>query len=46
MGGRPDSGASRFGDYTLERLIQLTGWGDRVEVVTGVLVEDCVNVRS
>ena len=46
MGGRPEAGASRFGDYTLERLIEMTGWGDRVEVVTGVLVEECVNVRS
>ena len=45
MGGRPESGTSRWGDYTLERLIELTGWGDRIEVITGVLVDECVNVR-
>ena len=46
MGGRPEAGSSRWGDYTLERLIELTGWSDRIEVVTGILVDDCVNVRS
>ena len=46
MGGRPEDGESRWGDYTLERLIELTAWGDRIEVVTGVLVAECVNVRS
>lgn len=46
MGGRPEGGESRWGDYTLERLIELTAWGDRIEVVTGVLVAECVNVRS
>ena len=44
MGGRPDK--TRWGDYTLERLIELTAWGDRIEVITGVLVDECVNVRS
>jgi tRNA(adenine34) deaminase len=46
MGGRPEAGSSRWGDYTLERLIELTGWSDRIQVVTGILVDDCVNVRS
>lgn len=46
MGGRPEDGKSRWGDYTLERLIELAGWTDRIEVVTGVLVDECVNVRS
>lgn len=45
MGGRPAAGATRWGDYTLEGLIGLTGWDDRVEVVVGVLVDECVNVR-
>lgn len=46
MGGRPDPDTTRWRDYTIERLVELTAWGDRIEVVTGVLVEECVNVRS
>ena len=46
MGGRPDSESTRWGEYTVERLIEMTARGDRVEVVTGVLVAECFDVRN
>ena len=46
MGGRPAAGESRWGGYTVERLIELAGRGDHVEVVTGVLVDECLRVRG
>ncbi len=46
LGGRPESGASRWGDYTLERLVELTSRDDRVEIITGVLPDECFNVRN
>lgn len=45
MGGRPTSEQTRWGDYTVERLLQMCEWNDRIEVVTGVLVEECLNIR-
>ena len=35
----------RFGGYSVERLIELAGWGDRLQVVTGVLSEECLALR-
>ena len=46
MGGRPAAGESRWAGYTVERLIELAGRSDRIEVVTGVLVDDCLRVRG
>ena len=45
MGGRPTADQTRWGNYTLERLLELCGWDDRIEVVTDVLVEECLNIR-
>jgi hypothetical protein len=36
---------SRWRGYAIERLIELTEWGDRLTVVTGVLPDECVTVR-
>ena len=46
MGGRPARDATRWGDYTIEKLLEMTGWDDRVIVVTGVLVDECFAARS
>ena len=46
MGARPAAGESRWGGYTVERLIELAGRGDRIDVVTGVLVDECLRVRG
>lgn len=45
MGGRPTVEQTRWGDYTVERLLDMCGWNDRIEVVTGVLVDECLNIR-
>ncbi len=46
MGGRPEAGQTGWGGYTVERLIALAGRGDAVEVVSGVLVEECLDIRQ
>jgi tRNA(adenine34) deaminase len=46
MGGRPSPDQARFGDYTMERLLELSAWDDRMEVVTGVLVDECLGIRQ
>jgi tRNA(adenine34) deaminase len=43
---RPEEFASqRFGAYSVEKLIELARWGDRLEVVTGVLSQECYEIR-
>lgn len=45
MGGRPAPGESRWGDYTVEGLIETTAQGANIEVVTGILTQECVDIR-
>ena len=45
MGGRPGSD-TRWGDYVVERLIEMSNWDDRLEVVTGILTQECMNIRE
>ena len=42
MGGRYQASSGRWGDWGVERLIDMVGWNDRMNVVTGVLVEECL----
>jgi tRNA(adenine34) deaminase len=43
---RPEEFATqRFGAYCVEKLIEMAGWGDRLQVVTGVLSQECYEVR-
>ncbi|MDP6824132.1 MAG: nucleoside deaminase [Dehalococcoidia bacterium] len=46
LGGRPEPGTSKWGDYTLERLIELTARQERVKIITGVLSDECFNARN
>ena len=46
MGGRPSPEQTGWGDYTMEALLAMARWGDRMEVVTGVLVEECLGIRQ
>ena len=46
MGGRPSETQTRWGDYTMEALLRMARWDDRMEVVTGVLVEECMDIRQ
>ena len=41
LGGRNRPEDGRFGEYTVERLIELANFGDRLSVTTGVLREEC-----
>ena len=45
MGGRPTADQTAWGDYTLERLLDMCAWSDRMQVVTDVLVDDCLSIR-
>ena len=45
MGARPDPTDNRFGAYTVEKLLDLSGWAARMEVLTGVLPSECLEVR-
>ena len=46
MGARPGPADSRYGTYTLEKLLELAGWETRMEVVTGILTRECLEVRQ
>jgi tRNA(adenine34) deaminase len=46
MGGRPTPAERRWGDYTVERLIEVSKRSGTIQVVTGVLTQECVDVRQ
>jgi tRNA(adenine34) deaminase len=46
MGGRPTPAERRWGDYAVERLIELSKRAHTIEVVTGVLTRECVDIRQ
>ena len=45
MGARPDPSRRRYGDYTIEKLIELAGFEEKLKVVTGILPQVCADVR-
>ena len=45
MGAQPNSSESRFANYTVESLLELTKWGDRLKVVPGVLPQEGFDIR-
>lgn len=45
MGARPEPSQRRYGDYTIEKLIQLAGFEEKLQVVTGILPQECADVR-
>jgi len=46
LGGRPRSAQRRWGEYTVERLIELAKRGGTIQVVTGVLTQECADIRQ
>jgi tRNA(adenine34) deaminase len=46
MGGRPAPAEQRWGDYVFERLVELSKRGQTIEVVTGVLTQECLDIRQ
>jgi tRNA(adenine34) deaminase len=45
MGGRPIPGERRWGGYTVEQLVTLAGRHGKLEVVTGILTQECTDIR-
>ena len=46
MGARHDLAQSRWGAYTVEKLLELTNRADQLIVITGVLPQACADVRK
>lgn len=45
LGARFSDGPSRWGGYAVEKLIELTGRGGDLRVITGVLTGQCLDLR-
>ena len=45
LGARFTDVSSRWGDYAVERLLEMTGRGDSLRVVIGILTEECLELR-
>jgi tRNA(adenine34) deaminase len=46
MGGRPTPAERRWGEFTVERFIELAKRGDSIQVITGILTQECVDIRQ
>ena len=46
MGARPSPEQTMWGDYTMEALLDMARWNDRMDVVTGILVAECLGIRQ
>ena len=44
VGGRHSPQDRRWGDYTVEKLLAMTGWDEKVHLTTGILAEECASV--
>ena len=45
LGARFSDGSSQWGDYAVEKLLEMTGRSGQLHVVTGVLPEQCLDLR-
>ena len=45
MGARHQATEDRQTDYTVERLLELARWSDKIELVTGILTRECAEIR-
>jgi len=45
LGARICDGSSQWGDYAVEKLLDMTGRGGQLRVVTGVFPEQCLDLR-
>jgi tRNA(adenine34) deaminase len=46
MGGRPTPAERRWGEFTVERFIELAKRGDCIRIVTGILTQECADIRQ
>ena len=44
LGGRDSPYSNRYGDYSVEKLLELAGWSAKLELVTGVLAQECEQI--
>ena len=45
LGARISDVSSQWGDYAVEKLLEMTGRGGRLRIITGVLTEQCLDLR-
>ena len=45
MGARHNPRESRWGPYSIEKLLDMANWRDKIEIVTGILPKKCADVR-
>ena len=45
LGARFSDVSSQWGDYAVEKLLEMTGRGGHLRVITGVLTEQCLELR-
>jgi tRNA(Arg) A34 adenosine deaminase TadA len=45
-GGRPTPAERRWGEFTVERFVELAGRGDSTRVISGILPQACVDIRQ
>ena len=45
LGARFSDGSGRWGDYAVEKLLDMTGRGGDLRVVAGILAEECLELR-
>jgi len=45
LGARFSDGSSQWGGYAVEKLLEMTGRGDRLHIITGVLTRQCLDLR-
>ena len=45
LGARHCDVSSQWGDYAVEKLLEMTGRGDHLRVITGVLTKQCLDLR-
>lgn len=46
LGGRFNPPSQRWGAYNVERFLEAFGLSDRVELITGILPQECVDIRN
>ena len=46
IGAGPDPALRRFGPYTMEAFLKWSEWENRIEVVTDVLAQECLQMRQ
>lgn len=46
MGARHDLAQSRWGAYTVEKLVEMTNAKNQLTVMTGILTQECADIRQ